>query len=80
MGRPSAKWWLAVAALLLLTPALSATRQHEKEKGCGARDDRDKKCRQVPEGGSTAAYLLGAGVTCIGAMVLRSRLGKPQTP
>jgi hypothetical protein len=78
MSRRSAKWWLAMAALLLLTPVMSATRQSVKERGCGTRD-RDRKCRQVPEGGSMAAYLLGAGVTCFGAMVVRSRLVKPQT-
>ncbi len=78
MSRRSAKWWLAMAALLLLTPVMSATRQSVREKGCGAHD-RDQKCRQVPEGGSMAAYLVGAGVTCLGATVVRSRLIKPQT-
>jgi len=79
MTRRSAKWSLAMTALLLLTPALSAARHPEKGKGC--RDyDRDQKCRQVPEGGSTAAYLLGAGVICLGAMAVRSRLAKPQAP
>jgi hypothetical protein len=29
---------------------------------------------QVPEGGSALIYLLGAGLTCMGAMFLRSRL------
>jgi hypothetical protein len=31
------------------------------------------KCAAVPEGGSALIYLLLAGVTCFGAMVLRSR-------
>jgi hypothetical protein len=78
MSRRSTKWWLAMAALLLLTPVMSASRQSVKEKGCGALE-RDRKCRQVPEGGPVAAYLLGAGVTCFGALVVRSRLVKPQT-
>lgn len=77
MNRRSAKWWLAMVAVLLLTPMMSATRRSVKDKGCSALD-RDRKCRQVPEGGSMAAYLLGAGVTCFGAMVVRSRLVKPQ--
>ena len=29
--------------------------------------------RRVPEGGSAAVYLLGVGLTCLGAMVIRSR-------
>lgn len=78
MSRRSAKWLLAMAALLLLTPVMSASRQSAKEKGCTALN-RDQKCRQVPEGGSMAAYLVGAGVTCLGATVVRSRLIKPQT-
>ena len=32
---------------------------------------------QVPEGGYAAVYLLGAGLTCVGAMLVRSRLAKP---
>ncbi len=30
----------------------------------------------MPEGGSTAIYLFGAGLTCFGAMFLRSKLAK----
>jgi hypothetical protein len=57
------KWWLAVVAVLCLTPAALAKR---------------KPLATVPEGGSTAVYLLGAGITCLGAMVVRSRLPKPK--
>ncbi|MGA3091022.1 MAG: hypothetical protein ABSD75_20640 [Terriglobales bacterium] len=32
----------------------------------------------MPEGGSTAAYLLGAGLTCMAAMYVRSRVVKPK--
>jgi hypothetical protein len=32
----------------------------------------------VPEGGSAAVYLLGAGITCLGAMVVRLRLPRPK--
>jgi hypothetical protein len=33
--------------------------------------------QQVPEGGSAAIYLIGAGLTCFGAMFLRSRAANP---
>ena len=36
-----------------------------------------KNCVQVPEGGYAAVYLLGAGLTCVGAMLVRSRMAKP---
>ena len=36
-----------------------------------------KDCVQVPEGGYAAVYLLGAGLTCCGAMLVRSRMAKP---
>jgi hypothetical protein len=79
MSKQNAKWWLALAALLLVTPAFSAAQRADKAKGCGNHDRDDRKCRQVPEGGSAPAYLLGAGATCLGAMFVRSRLGNPRT-
>jgi hypothetical protein len=57
------KWWLAVAAVLCLVPVASA---------------KHKRRASVPEGGSAAVYLLGAGITCLGAMVVRSRIAKPK--
>jgi hypothetical protein len=33
--------------------------------------------QHVPEGGSTTIYLIGAGLTCFGAMFFRSRLTNP---
>lgn len=33
----------------------------------------DKGCKAVPEGGTPLMYLLLAGLSCLGAMVLRSR-------
>jgi hypothetical protein len=57
------KRWLAlVAVLCLVTPAVG----------------KHKPTKQVPEGGSAAVYLLGAGITCLGAMVVRSRFAKPK--
>jgi hypothetical protein len=58
------KWWLAVVAVLCLVPAASAKHKH--------------RTTSVPEGGSAAVYLLGAGITCLGAMVVRSRSARPK--
>ena len=70
MSNKNRKWWLAVVALCCLAPAAFA-----HDRGCNSYSRRD--CRQVPEGGSTAIYLLGAGLTCIGAMFLRHKVAKP---
>ena len=63
------KWLLTAVVLCCLAPGAFA---HKKEpchgRNCGI---------QVPEGGSTAIYLLGAGLTCFGAMFLRSKVAKP---
>ncbi len=68
------KPWLAIGALVLLTPLLSVAQQsHERKAVCGLRDDR--RCQQVPDGGSAATYLLVAGAACLGAVLVRSRLG-----
>jgi hypothetical protein len=63
MNNRNGKWWLAVVAVCCLAPSVFASPA--------------KKSVAVPEGGSTAVYLLGAGLTCVGAMFLRSRLAKP---
>ncbi|MGD0414450.1 MAG: hypothetical protein ABSA80_03755 [Terriglobales bacterium] len=63
MNNRNGKWWLAVVAICCLAPAAFA--------------DPAKKPVAVPEGGSTAVYLLGAGLTCFGAMFLRFKLAKP---
>jgi hypothetical protein len=76
MMKRDPKWWRAIAVLVLLTPMLSAEPYHHKKDGCDARES--AKCRQVPEGGSAATYLLGAGIACLGAMFLRSRASKPR--
>lgn len=70
MSNRKRKWWLAAILIGCLAPAALADRGH----GCGERRSRD--CKQVPEGGSAAIYLLGAGLTCFGAMFLRSRVAK----
>jgi hypothetical protein len=71
----NSKWWLAAILVGCLAPAAFAGRGGH-DHGCDPHD-RYKQCQQVPEGGSTAIYLLGAGLTCFGAMFLRSRSPKP---
>lgn len=66
MSNTQGKWLLGVVALCCLAPAAFAT-------GCPTIHP---SCQAVPEGGSTTIYLLGAGLTCLGAMFLRSRLAK----
>lgn len=67
------KWWLALVVLLCLAPATFAVTVKPRPF-----DPRQGKwpTRSVPEGGSLLAYVLGAGVTCSGAMLVRSRLAK----
>jgi hypothetical protein len=67
------KWWLGAALLLCLVPS-SFAGEPDHHKGTPVRNVRS--C-QVPEGGSAAIYLLGAGLTCFGAMFLRSKVAKP---
>lgn len=70
------KKWLLLGALVLLIPAFSfAQPGEEKDEGCG---HREKKCRQVPDGGSALNYLLAVGATCLGAMAVRSRFDKSE--
>ena len=71
MNNKYGKFLLAVVALCCLAPAAFADRDH------GDRHSRREDCQPVPEGGSTAIYLLGAGLTCVGAMFLRSKVAKP---
>jgi hypothetical protein len=73
MNNSKRKWWLAVVAICCLAPVAFAEWDHHH--GCDPHSRRN--CQQAPEGGSAAAYLLGAGLTCFGAMFVRSRLAKP---
>jgi len=72
------KWWLAVVAVCCLSPVAAFANfgpkhDHDPGKGC---DPRWQNCLQAPEGGSNAIYLLGAGLACFGAMLLRSKTMK----
>lgn len=65
--------WLTIGTLVLLMSAASFAKPKDKGKnGCRPHDN----CTQVPDGGSTAAYLLIAGSSCLGAMAIRTRLNK----
>jgi hypothetical protein len=78
------KWWLALVALLYMIPGAYAKPDRgayglttaDRAQRCDDRHWSANKCQQVPEGGSAAVYLLGAGITCLGAMFLRSRASK----
>jgi hypothetical protein len=70
------KLLLAALFLMCLAPASFAGKPgKERDRGCDPK--RDRRCQQVPEGGSAAIYLLGAGITCLGAIVIRSRSLSP---
>jgi hypothetical protein len=73
------KWWLSALIVCCLTPAAFA--DWSRDIGCGAHPregcQHHLQFQQVPEGGSTAIYLLGAGLTCFAAVFLRSRVAKP---
>ena len=73
MSNRKAKWWLAAVAICCLVPAAFADR--DRTQRCDP--EHNKHCQQVPEGGSAAIYLFGAGLTCFGAIFLRSRIVKP---
>jgi hypothetical protein len=75
MKSKNRKWWLAVVVLLCLASTACPVEDAEKST---SHEKRPVKHATVPEGGSSLVYLLGAGVTCLGAMLVRSRLAKPQ--
>jgi hypothetical protein len=66
----NAKWWLAAILIACIAPTALADKDHKR---C---EPHSKNCKQVPEGGSAAIYVLGAGLTCFGAMFFRSRINK----
>lgn len=75
MSNSAGKWWLGFIVICCLVPAAFADRDR-----CDPHDrDHNRNCpqQQVPEGGSAVVYLLGAGLTCFGAMCLRSKTAKP---
>jgi hypothetical protein len=73
MSNRMKKWWLAAILIVGLAPVTFADRDHRRDHGC---DPHTRQPCQVPEGGSNFVYLLGAGMTCLGAMFLKSRSAK----
>ena len=68
------KCWLTAAVMICLAPSTFALKPKDRDRGCD--DRRGRKCQQVPEGGSALIYVLGAGITCLGAVISRSRMAK----
>ncbi len=72
MKNVNRKWWVALVAFLCLVPSTLVAKSRDDKK-CG---DDGRRCQPVPEGGSGLIYLLGAGITCAGAIVIHSRENK----
>ena len=70
------KWWLVLVVLLCMVPGAYATKP-DRARRCEEQNPSARKCQAVPEGGSAAIYLLGAGITCLGAVFICSRASKP---
>ena len=73
MKNMNRKWWLALALLSLAPISAFAGQEEWKLKD---HHQRAKDHFRIPEGGSSLVYVLGAGVTCLGAMLVRSRRAK----
>jgi hypothetical protein len=74
------KRFMGVVAFVLLISVFSVadTTGDKKDKKGGCTSSSVKGCQGVPDGGSTASYLLALGATCLGGMVLRSRYQRSQ--
>jgi hypothetical protein len=83
----NSKRWVAVGAVTLAMCAVSAAQakndlKHRVGHGGGDYYCNNDNCRpvqgpvQVPDGGSSAGYLLTAGVLCLGALFVHSRFRK----
>ncbi len=82
MQNMNGKWWVALVVFLSLAPAIFAAQDRSPLRRGGPKPIGDPIPRReslgVPEGGSAFVYVLGAGATCLGAMLLRSHVGKPK--
>jgi hypothetical protein len=76
MNNMNRRWWFALA-LLCLAPITTFAGQ-ERSKVRDYHKQAENYRSTVPEGGSSLVYVLGAGVTCLGAMLVRSRSAKPK--
>jgi len=77
MNNMNRKWWLALA-LLCLAPITTFAGQERSKGRDNHKQAENYRSTTVPEGGSSLVYVLGVGVTCLGAMLIRSRSAKPK--
>lgn len=70
MKRTNLKRWLALALFCSLPITALAGSERSKPRG---HHQRPANTLRVPEGGSSLEYLLGAGLVCVGAVLVRSR-------
>ena len=77
MQNMNGKWWVALVVFLGLAPVLFAVQDHNNYRRGDPIRHENFQPLTVPEGGSSLVYLLGAGVTCLGAMLVRSRIASP---
>jgi len=77
MQNMGAKWWVVLVVFLSLAPAIFAVQDRSPLRRGGPKPIGDPIPRRealgVPEGGCSLVYVLGAGVTCVGAILLRSQ-------
>ena len=79
MKNVNRRWWLALVALISLASAdLSGQVEDQAKNKCDPKHPKGCPQQQVPEGGSSLVYVLGAGITCLGALLVRSRIAKPR--
>ena len=79
MKNMTRKCLLGLVVLLSLASATFAGQVEDRGRKCDPKHPKGCQDQQLPEGGSSLAYVLGAGVTCLGAMIVRSRVAKPRT-
>ena len=77
MSNRGGRWWLAIVVIGCLAPVAFGDHDRGHHQRC---EPYQWNCQQVPEGGSSTIYLVGAGLTCLGAMFLRSKVAKPTQP
>lgn len=70
MSALNLKYWLAPALLLCLVPSSLAIDQFHTR---ASKPISRVNTVPMPEGGSPIAYLLGAGILCLGAILIGSR-------
>jgi len=70
MKRTNLKRWLAVALFCLVPITALAGSERSKPRD---HHQRPANTLRVPEGGSSLEYMLGVGLACVGAILVRSR-------